>query len=120
MIKKVLVGNSFPFPLLRRAVDIQPVPLEAFPRDVEICSFWGHSNTLALASEFLAIDLTPKTERPVLVLSENQLPTFNGEEFSECWILSPNYAEVFRSPIGTETPAEKIKDWTCPFPAPLQ
>lgn len=112
MTKKVLVGNSFPFPLIRRQVDVRPMPLEAFPKDVEVCSFWGHANTLASASEFLGVDLTPKTARPALTLSENKLPTFDGEEFSECWIVSPNYAEVSRAPTGTETPAEKIKDWT--------
>lgn len=112
MIKKILVGNSFPIPLIRRQVDVRPMSLDVFPKEAGICSFWGHSNTLASASEFLGIDLTPTTDRPVLSLSENQLPVFNGEEFSECWILSPNYAEVFRTPIGTETPAEKIKDWT--------
>lgn len=109
--KKVLIGNSFPFPLIRRPVDVRPMRFEAFPKDAEICSFWGHTNTLAVASEFLGVDLTPKTDRPALTLSENQLPVFNGEEFSECWIVSPNYAEAFRTPIGEETLAEKIKSW---------
>lgn len=112
MIKKVLVGNSFPFPLVRRRISVSPMPLEAFPKDAEICSFWGHVNTLAPASEFLGVDLTPQTERPVLKLSENKLPVLNGEEFSECWIISPNYYESFRSPVGEETSATKIESWT--------
>ena len=112
MTKNVLVGNSFPFPLIRRRIDVALMPLEAFPKEAKICSFWGHANTLSAASKFLGVDLTPRHERYALELSENSLPLFDGEEFSECWIVSPNYDESFRKLIGAEIPVEKIKSWT--------
>lgn len=109
---KVLVGNSFPLSLIRQNVEMRPMALSDFPRDAEIRSFWGHTNTLQHANAFLGVDLTPKTERPALALSENDLPQLNGEEFQECWVISPNYVENFRAKIGEEIPAEKIKDWS--------
>lgn len=112
MTKKVLVGNSFPFPLVRKLINVRPQPLEAFPKDAEICSFWGHENTLVSASAYLGVDLTPKFERPVLMLSERGLPVLGEDEFAECWIVSPNYKGAFRTPIGEETPAQKITSWT--------
>ena len=84
----------------------------AFPRGAEIHSFWGHENTLAAANAFFGEDLTPKSARPALALSENLLPMLDGLEFRECWVFSPNYAEVGRPALGEEVSAVKIKSWT--------
>ena len=110
--RKILVGNSFPLPLIRRAAEIAPQPAEAFPRDARIVSYWGHANTLAAANAFLGVDLTPETERPALSLSPELLPSLNGESFDECWVLSPDYAEGFRPAVGSEVSPDKIKGWT--------
>lgn len=110
--EKILIGNTFPLPLIRRAVEIRPVSRDEIPINPEVFSFWGHQNTQTLAGQFLGLDLTPRQERPVLNLSEKQLPMLFGEEFWECWIVSPNYVENFRAKIGEEIPAEKIKNWT--------
>lgn len=110
--KPILVGNSFPLPYVRRRIVIEPQPPDAFPRGAEIHSFWGHENTLAAANAFFGEDLTPKSARPALSLSENLLPMLDGLEFRECWVLSPNYAAVGRPALGEEVSAVKIKSWT--------
>ena len=109
---EILVGNSFPFPLIRGNVKIVTQELGDFPVSAEIHSFWGHENTLRAASDFLKVELTPKTDRPTLKLSENNRPMLDGKEFTECWIISPNYVENFRPEIGGEVAAEQIRDWT--------
>lgn len=109
---EILVGNSFPFPLIRGNVKIVTQELGDFPAAAEIHSFWGHENTLRVASDFLKVDLTPKTDRPALKLSENNRPMLDGKEFTECWVISPNYVESFRPEIGGEVAAEQIRDWT--------
>lgn len=116
MNKAVLVGNSFPLSLIRRAVRIEPCELEDLTKllsDVKIISYWGHSNTLVAVNKLLDYDLTPHEQRPVLRLSENSLPQYAGIEFTECWVLSPDYCEDFRPAIGEEVPPEKIKSWQC-------
>lgn len=109
------MGNSFPLSLLRRPVRIVPVPAEEL-RSVlengEAVSFWGHKNTLKVASSFAGVDLTPSSGRPVLELSDSLLPVLDGIEFGECWVLSPDYAEkAFRPRIGEEVQESKIKSW---------
>lgn len=112
MSKRVLVGNAFPLSLIRRAVHIEPQPSDRFPREAEVFSFWGHTNTLLHVNAFLGLDLTPRSERIALTLNDDLLPQLLGEAFRECWIISPNYKENFRPKIGEEISAEKIKDWT--------
>ena len=111
----ILIGNTFPFVLIRRKVSIQPVELdtlkEKLKSSAEIYSYWGHKNTLQSASELLKFDITPKSERPVLLLNKEFLPTLNGNVFSECWILSPDYTRVLRPSIGTEVTEEEIAGW---------
>ncbi len=109
---ELLVGNSFPISLIRRNVKFIPQEKENFPASAEIYSFWGHENTLRVASDFLKVDLTPKTKRPVLELSQEGLPMLDKKEFTECWIISPNYTENFRPETGVEVSAEKIRGWT--------
>ena len=110
----LLVGNSFPLSLVRRAVLIRPssqLEFQAACVGRRIVSFWGHSNTLAVASVFAGFDLTPACVRPVLSLSAEGFPCFAGEEFRECWVLSPDYKVNFRPAAGEEVPADKIGSW---------
>ena len=111
----ILIGNTFPLVLIRKKVSIQPVELnilkEKLTNSTKIHSYWGHKNTLQAASELLKFDITPKIERPVLLLNEDLLPTLNGQVFSECWILSPDYTKDFRPSICTEVIEEEISGW---------
>lgn len=114
--KKILIGNSFPLSLIRRPARMTPCPLSDLQKELEtgeIVSFWGHRNTLAAANELLGNDLEPATERPVLRLSASDLPELEGIEFSECWIISPNYKSNFRPAVGEEIPPEMISSWQC-------
>jgi len=113
-MKKILIGNAFPLTLIRRKVRIEPVDINDFRKtleNAEIFSFWGHANTLPAASVFLGVDLTPQVERAILKLNRNHLPEFDGREFREVFIVSPNYIGDFRPRIGEEVPLEKIRDW---------
>ena len=114
--KKILIGNSFPLSLIRRPVQITPSSLDDLKLELsagDVVSFWGHRNTLAAAEKLIGYDLTPQEERPVVRLTENALPELEGTEFSECWIVSPNYSSDFRPAIGEEIPPEKIASWQC-------
>ena len=100
-----LIGNSFPWSLVRRQLVATPVSLAQFQCEtagVRIVSFWGHPDTLAAASQFCGIDLTPRVERTVLTLSSNDLPALNGEEFRCCYLVSPDYREAFRQPLAMD------------------
>ena len=110
----ILVGNSFPLSLVRRAVLLRPVELSEFQRACvgrRVVSFWGHANTLSLASRFAGCDLSPLCARPVIRCSEAGYPCLDGEEFRECWVLSPDYIMDFRPAVGEELPADKIAGW---------
>lgn len=110
----ILVGNSFPLPLIRRTVHITMVPREELLQIIQerpIASFWGHANTLAAASDWLGRDLTPATERPALALSPNRLPMLDGHEYRECYVLSPDYRPGFRPALGVEVPSTEILGW---------
>ena len=106
---KILIGNSFPMSLIRRKVTIEPAELNTSGKTIS--SFWGHSNTIKVASTFLGSDLTPENERPVIKLGVDNFPTLNGETFTECWIISPTYKNNFRPAIGAEVAAESIASW---------
>ena len=120
MSKKILIGNSFPLSLVRREVEIEPVDLTQFvvrldaalTKGDQVVSFWGCSNTLKVASDILGVDLTPKTERPALSLSSNNLISFEGETYHIVYILSPDYRPGFRPAIGVEVGPEDITGWT--------
>ena len=112
----VLIGNSFPLSLIRRPVKMEPcsiIELQKILQDSTVVSFWGHGNTLATVNSVLGYDLTPSENRPVLTLSPSRKVQYKGMEFSECWILSPDYCEDFRPAVGEEVPPEKIKSWQC-------
>jgi hypothetical protein len=109
-MRQILIGNSFPLSLIRRKVTIAPATLNLEGLE-EIYSFWGHENTIQVASDFLGIDLTPKVKRPEIKLNPNNLPELDGVIFTECWIVSPTYKVGFRPAIGEEVEESVIKSW---------
>ena len=113
--KKVLVGNAFPFSLVRcRRLVVEDATLEALKAALagaEVASFWGHANTRAAAEAVLGVSLAPRSERPALTLSPEGLPMLDGDAFDTCWLLSPDYPEGFRPAIGTEVGPEQIEGW---------
>lgn len=112
----MLIGNTFPLTLMRRRLTVDVVSLGKFRRAAagrRIVSFWGHANTLRAASAAVGFDLSPAEERPVLTLSPKALPSLGGEEFRECWILSPDCRRNFRPAIGDELKPDEICSWQC-------
>ena len=113
--KKVLVGNAFPFSLVRcerLMVEQRSVEeLRTVLAESGVASFWGHANTRAAAEAVLGVSLAPETERPAVTLSAEGLPMLGGETFDTCWLLSPDYPEGFRPAIGTEVAPEQIAGW---------
>ena len=116
MLESMLIGNTFPLTLMRRRLMVDVVPLEELRRAAagkRVVSFWGHANTLRAASAAVGFDLSPAEERPVLTLSPKALPSLGGEEFRECWILSPDCRRNFRPAIGDELKPDEICSWQC-------
>lgn len=113
---ELLVGNTFPLTLIRRKIVISPEPLPGLQLAASgkrIASFWGHANTLCSASKVTELDLTPRTERPVLELSSEGLPMLDGQVFQECWVISPDYRENFRPNVNQTVDAINIINWQC-------
>jgi hypothetical protein len=111
----ILLGSTFPLSLIRRTVIIRPQSLETLRTQLAgrpVVSFWGHPNTVADARQHLGIDVTPPNgQRPALSLTTDQLPLLEGQVFTECWVLSPEYAKGFRPGIGQEVGKEKLTGW---------
>jgi|GEM_PF-816097 len=110
----VLVGNSFPFGLIKSRVTIRPMTLEDLKIEITnrgVCSFWGHNNTLSAVFEMIGFDLTPEQARPSISLDENSRPFLSGKSFSECWILAPEYVDGIRPEIGKEVEVQQISRW---------
>lgn len=110
----VLLGNTFPLTLVRRAVRIEPRTVDELRREVAargLVSFWGHANTLDAAQQFLGFDPTPATVRPALSLNSDLLPTLVGVAFHEVWVLSPSYQPGYRPQADPSTPPEMILGW---------
>lgn len=111
---KILIGSTFPLSLIRRDVRIHVSDICEIRNagvQSEIYSFWGHSNTIPVANKLLGFDISPKTQRPALFLSQDFFPMLDGNVFKECWILSPDYVPGFRPEIGAEVSEDKIKGW---------
>ncbi len=113
--KKILIGNSFPFSLVRCArLVAESSSLSVLKKELvgaRVVSFWGHANTRSAAEELLGVSLEPKVERPALLLSDDARPMLDGEVFDVCWLLSPDYLEGFRPPIGSEVALSQIDGW---------
>ncbi len=110
----ILLGNTFSLTLVNRPVRIEPIALDDLRGRLvqgKVCSFWGHANTLAAANQILARDVTPVIERPALELSKDGLPCLDGVEFSECYVLTPQYRPGFRPAIGVEVTSADIVGW---------
>ena len=109
-----LTGSTFPLSLVRRKVMIAPGSIEEYLyllKHGNWLSFWGHSNTLAIANQLTGVDLSPKEARPALSLNDQDFPALYGKEFRHCWILSPDYSVGFRPQIGQEVEAKDIQGW---------
>ena len=113
--KKLLIGNSFPFSLVRCAKltveSVSLAELKSHFSESEIVSFWGHANTRMAAESVLGVSLQPKTERPAITLTAEGLPMLEGEVFDTCWLFSPDYEQGFRPAIGTEVGLDQIAGW---------
>ena len=110
----VLLGNSFPLSLVRRAVRIDPRTVEELRKEVAergCISYWGHANTLSAAKAFLGFDPAPSSDRPALALNDDSMPVFEGIAFHKVWILSPDYLPGFRPDICHEVTPEQIPGW---------
>ncbi|MBC8213788.1 MAG: hypothetical protein H8E71_04025 [Candidatus Marinimicrobia bacterium] len=98
-----LIGNTFPFSLIRRNVEIEVSNLSELRRlgqNSECCSFWGHLNTLKIANDLLDFDVSQLEERIAVKLNDDNYPILNGKVFTECWVLAPDYKKVFYPKIG--------------------
>ncbi len=113
--RKILIGNAFPFSLVRCGrLIVESKPLAVLKEALvgaETVSFWGHGNTRAAAEAVLGVSLAPRTERPALTLSPGKRPVLDGEEFDVCWLLSPDCPEGFRPAVGEEVAPEQIAGW---------
>ena len=111
----VLIGNSFPFALLRRDANVRTFFLDDIRTTLggaEVVSFWGHENTRTVAESVLGgVSLRPATERPALTLSPDNLPTLGGHTFRSCFVLAPDYRSGFRPAIGAESAPSDIHGW---------
>lgn len=112
---RILVGNAFPFSLVRcnrLIVEQKPISeLKDALASAAVASFWGHENTRTAAESVLGVSLATHGVRPAITLSSCGRPVLNGEEYADCWLLSPDYPEGFRPAIGTEVGPEQIKGW---------
>lgn len=110
----ILITNSFPFSLVRRRVDIELVDMADM---IELChnsrivSAWGHKNTLNAVSKILQVDVTPPTERPVIILDKDNLPVLENIVFDCVYIISPDYKPGFRLEAGGQLNEEEISGW---------
>ena len=112
--KPILIGSAFPLSLIRRRVVIEPCELKRVRTELKrrpFASFWGHANTLSAAKAMLGVDISPRMERPAVRLDAEQLPTLDGTVFTECFVLSPDYASGFRPKVGEEPGPGKIAGW---------
>lgn len=115
MQRTLLIGNTFPFALLRRDANVRTLSLDALRDELagaQIASFWGHENTRAAAEAVLGgVSLRPATERPVLTLTPDGFPTLGGRIFRSCFVLAPDYRPGYRPAIGEEPGPSDILGW---------
>ena len=115
MKQEILIGNTFPFALLRRDANIRTLSIDALRSalaDSGIASFWGHENTRSAAETILGgVSLRPATERPALTLSPDGLPMLDGRVFRTCFVLAPDYHPGYRPAVGEETTPSDILGW---------
>lgn len=110
----MLIGSTFSISLIRRRVVIdiksQGDLLTAMHRQPWV-SFWGHGDTVEMASIMAGADLRPTMERPAIVLSPEGFPMLGGVTHKECWVISPNFEPGYRAPEGQKADTSKIIGW---------
>lgn len=111
----MFIGNTFPLTLVRRPVKIEPIS-EIYAKNLikherELISFWGHENTINIASRYAGVDLTPEKPRPALSLTGDGYPELFGHVSKRVLVLSPEYPDGFRPAIGVEVEANQILGW---------
>jgi len=111
----VLIGNTFPFALLRRNANVRTLSLgdlRAALAGARTASFWGHENSRSAAEAVLGgVSLRPATERPALTLTPDGLPSLDGRAFRSCFVLAPDYRPGYRPAIGEEPGPSDILGW---------
>ena len=110
----ILVGNTFPFQLIRRPVSITVETPAEFLRHAEgrvVHSFWGHNDTLEAASLYVGLDLTPRRSRAAITLDKDGYPQLDGISFRTCWIVSAVLPERFRPEENKAVGSDRILHW---------
>lgn len=113
--EKMLLGNTFPMALIRHhTVTVVDCAVEELAQEAQrrrVVSYWGHENTRAVAEAQLGVDLRPKSARPAITLDAKGYPSLDGNSFTCCYVLSPDYRAGYRPAIGEEVCAEDIQGW---------
>ena len=112
--KNVLIGNTFPMPLVQAPCRMTPASvasLQVAAHGATIRSYWGHASTLPAANEATGLDLTPARERPALEVDDAGRPVFDGASFDDCWVVCPQYAPGYRPQPQTPVPVDRIAGW---------
>jgi hypothetical protein len=110
-----LITNVFPFSLVRRKMLAEPVEMHdilQIARSGQFESAWGHANTINAVNNVIGADITPREERPAVILDENNFPTLYGQKFTTVLLISPNFVPGFRPAIGEEVGEDKILSWS--------
>ncbi len=114
LAQKFIITNAYPFSLVRRKMAAVPVDLKDVIYSLKSGAFvsaWGHRNTLEAVNKMLGVDITPASERPVIILDEQNFPMLDGEQFTKVLLVSPNLKKGFRPKIGEEVQEEAILSW---------
>lgn len=111
-----LIGNTFPLKLIRgHRVTIEEISVVSFLDllpGLELVSFWGHENTREAAEGVLGgLSLRPRVERPAVTLDATDLPSLDGQRFSQCFVLSADDRVPSRHAIGAEIRVEDLGEW---------
>ena len=113
--EKILLGNTFPMTLIRHhTVTVEECSVVDLAREAQrrgVVSYWGHENTRAVAEAQLGVDLRPQSVRPAITLDAKGYPSLDGNSFTCCYVLSPDYCTGYRPAIGEEVCAENIQGW---------
>jgi len=111
----VLVGNSFPMAKIKSRVVIEQKSFGELKSQIDArgyVSYWGHKNTLHLIEKHIGYFLEPDEERPSLDINEvSKKPMLNGIEFSECWVVAPEYKDGIRPDPSKEVSLDEIENW---------
>ena len=88
---EILVGNSFPFSLIRgHKVVCEEIPMSELREAAKrgIVSFWGHENTIVDAENCIGAKLKPARSRPCIKLDEESF-------LQEVWMQLQEYENLY-------------------------